>query len=215
MLYLPIFLAFSSLLVSSFRHNNFFLSRRFSSRQFRVASSIDVSDVSTMTPDPFPGSPVVKKVDKENNIALIAIALTGTQTQKAFQESCDLFNSEVKKKEYKVQGFRPGAKLPPAYLYQIFGEDQVKLMCANLLTEEIQDECEKTGLVFVGRGRIINFNEKNFVPGKTHTLELESDLWPEITYSGPNGYKGLSVTVTQGAIDNTKYEKVLDIINLM
>ena len=43
----------------------------------------------------------------------------------------------------KVAGFRKGAKLPPAYLYQMFGEDKVKLLCGNLLSEEIQDECEK------------------------------------------------------------------------
>ena len=68
----------------------------------------------------------------------MAVALTGEQTQRAFSKACDLFNEEVKARGYKAAGFRPGAKLPPAYLYQMFGEDRVKLMCGNLLSEEIQ-----------------------------------------------------------------------------
>ena len=109
-----------------------------------------------------------------------------------------------------MAGFRQGAKLPPAYLYQMFGEDKVKLLCGNLLSEEIQDECEKTGLMFVGRGRITNFNENAFVPGKPHVFEIECDLWPEIKYGsgGADGYKGLSVTVSAAAIDMEKYEQV-------
>jgi hypothetical protein len=47
----------------------------------------------------------------------------------------------------------------------MFGEDRVKLLCGTLLSEEIQDECEKTGLMFVGRGRITGFNEAGFVAG--------------------------------------------------
>jgi FKBP-type peptidyl-prolyl cis-trans isomerase (trigger factor) len=87
---------------------------------------------------------------------------------------------------------------------------QVKLLCGNLLSEEIQDECEKTGLMFVGRGRITHFNENAFVPGKPHTLEIECDLWPEIKYGseGATGYKGLKVTVQASAIDMEKYDQV-------
>lgn len=121
-----------------------------------------------------------------------------------------MYNQEVRERGYKVSGFRQGAKLPPAYLYQIFGEDKVKLLCGNLLSEEIQDECEKTGLMFVGRGRITSFNENAFVPGKPHVFEIECDLWPEIKYGtgGADGYKGLSVTVSATAIDMEKYEQV-------
>ena len=171
----------------------------------------------------------------------------------AFAKSCELFNEEVKERGYKVAGFRQGAKLPPAYLYQMFGEDkvklllwcdtpstnlpspfttyplnylpsehpsqhtlsiytlsiytlsilpsqytpsqytpsqycplnthplnthpliyQVKLLCGNLLSEEIQDECEKTGMMFVGRGRIMQFNEDTFTAGKPHTIEVHT-----------------------------------------
>jgi hypothetical protein len=123
-----------------------------------------------MYPDPSPGVPVLKNLDKDTNIAFMSIALTGEQTQAAFAKSCDLFNEEVKTRGYKAAGFRPGAKLPPAYLYQMFGEDRVKLLCGTLLSEEIQDECEKTGMMFVGRGRITNFNEGLFIAGKPHIM---------------------------------------------
>ena len=43
----------------------------------------------------------------------------------AFTKACELFNEEVKERGLKVAGFRQGAKLPPAYLYQMFGEDKV------------------------------------------------------------------------------------------
>jgi len=155
-----------------------------------------------------PGSPVVRKIDKEVGIASMTIALTGPQTQKAFAEACEMLNEEVKSREYKVPGFRPGSKLPPNYLYQIFGEDRVKLLCGNLLGEEIHDECEKTGLTFVGRGRITKFNENTFVAGKPHSLEIECDLWPEIKYAGEKGYRGLKCSAIIQKEDDSKYEAV-------
>lgn len=184
-----------------------FFARR---RNGLIQSTYTSSSISSSAiyPDPYPGSPVVKNVDKERNVALISLAVGGSQTQKAFSESCDIFNAEVKKKELKVPGFRPGAKLPAAYLFQIFGEEQVKSLCANLLTEDIQDECEKTKLSFVGRGRIMNFNEAKFIPGSPHTIEVECDLWPTITYSGPDGYKGMKITVVKEKLDTEKYEQV-------
>ena len=63
----------------------------------------------------------------------------------------------------QVPGFRPGAKLPVSYLYQMFGETNVKGLCASLLGEDIQTEADKTGLVLVGRGRIVDFNIDIFV----------------------------------------------------
>lgn len=161
-----------------------------------------------LLPDPSPGAPIVRKVDKSLNVAYMTVALTGEQTQRAFAQSCDLFNEEVQNRGYKAPGFRPGSKLPPAYLYQMFGEDRVKLLCGNLLSEEIQDECEKSGLMFVGRGRITQFNEAKFIAGKPHVLDIECDLWPEISYSGPNGYKGLKCTVVKNKGDDAKYEAV-------
>lgn len=161
-----------------------------------------------MYPDPTPGAPVLKNLDKETNVAFMTIALTGEQTQAAFTKSCELFNEEVKSRGYKAAGFRPGAKLPPAYLYQMFGEDRVKLLCGTLLSEEIQDECEKTGMNFVGRGRITNFNEASFMAGKPHIMDIECDLWPEITYTGEGGYKNLQVTAVSSTIDMEKYEQV-------
>lgn len=90
----------------------------------------------------------------------------------------------------------------------MFGEEQVKKFCATLLSEEIQDECDKTGLKFVGRGRITDFSEMKFTGGKPHTVDIECDLWPEMTYSGATGYKGLKVTASKTEIDIEKYEKV-------
>jgi Bacterial trigger factor protein (TF) len=159
-------------------------------------------------PDPTPGAPVLKNLDKDTNVAFMSIALTGEQTQAAFTKSCELFNEEVKTRGYKAAGFRPGAKLPPAYLYQMFGEDRVKLLCGTLLSEEIQDECEKTGMMFVGRGRITNFNEASFMAGKPHIMDIECDLWPEISYTGEGGYKNLIVTAVSSTIDMEKYEQV-------
>lgn len=84
------------------------------------------------------GNPIVKKIDKETNVAFMTIGLSGEQTQKAFKKSCELFNEEAKTRKYKITGFREGATLPSTYLYQIFGEDKVKLLCGSLLSEEIQ-----------------------------------------------------------------------------
>ena len=74
------------------------------------------------------------------------------------------------------------------------------------MSEEIQDECEKTKLLFVGRGRITNFNVDSFTSGKPHTIEIECDLWPEISYG--SGYKGLKVTATRVDVDTEKYDAV-------
>ena len=156
--------------------------------------------------DSSPGSPVITEMNKDEGIAKMKITLSGDATQKAFTKSCDMFNEEVKTRGYTAAGFRKGAKLPPAYLYQMFGEDRVKLLCGNLMSEEIQDECEKTKLLFVGRGRIVNFNVDSFTSGKPHTIEIECDLWPEISYGA--GYKGLHVTATKVNIDTQKYDAV-------
>jgi len=154
------------------------------------------------------GKPVVKRLDKEAHVANIMVTLSGEQTQSAFQRACDLYNVEVKNRGYKVPGFRPGAKLPANYLYQMFGENTVKKLCATLLDQSIQEECEKTGLALVGRGRINDFNELGFTAGSPHTFEVECDLWPNISYGKNDGYKGLSLTVTKGKFDGEKYDKV-------
>ena len=39
-----------------------------------------------------PGSPVIKKLDVDNNIAYMTIAVGGEQTQRAFNKACELFN---------------------------------------------------------------------------------------------------------------------------
>ena len=61
-------------------------------------------------------------------------------------------------------------------------------------------------MMFVGRGRITQFHEDTFTAGKPHTIEIECDLWPEITYAG--GYKNMEVTVNAAPIDMEKYEQV-------
>lgn len=162
----------------------------------------------------FPSAaPVVQSIDSESNVARMVVTLSATATQKAFAKACDIFNEEVKAKGYKVDGFRAGSKLPPAYILKLFSRERVNAVCAQLLTEDIQDECEKTGLKFVGRGRILQFNEESFNAGQPHTIELECDLWPEIEYkkqaSGTNdGYRGLKIDVTRPIVDKEKYEQV-------
>lgn len=94
----------------------------------RRQQRLHMSTSGSTTTEPSPGAPVVKNIDKKTNIATMAIALSGEQTQSAFLKSCELFNEEVKERGYKVAGFRQGAKLPPPYLYQMFGEDKVRLI---------------------------------------------------------------------------------------
>lgn len=44
--------------------------------------------------------------------------------------------------------------------------------------------------------------------GKNHVVEVRCDLWPEITYSAPQEYKGLQVTVAKSAEDIAKKDRV-------
>lgn len=39
-----------------------------------------------------PGSPIVNKLDTENYIAYMTVAIPGDKTQKAFTKACELFN---------------------------------------------------------------------------------------------------------------------------
>jgi len=158
-------------------------------------------------------NPSILKLDETNNLATIEIILSPQQTQSAFDKSCELYNEEVKTRGYKVPGFRPGAKLPTTYLYQMFGESNVKGLCSSLLANDIQTEADKTGLILVGRGRVVDFKADSFTPGTQHTIQIEVDLWPKITYNGnKDGYKGLSVTVSKAQVDTEKLQKVKDSI---
>ena len=98
----------------------------------------------TEKPIPTPGNPIVKNVDKSSYTAYLSVCIPGDATQKAMAVACEVFNEEVKKKGYTVPGFRPGVSLPRPYLFQIFGEDKVKLFCANLLAGDIQVQCSFT-----------------------------------------------------------------------
>lgn len=167
---------------------------------------MDESETTTSGGGASPGNPVVTKMDKDNSLAEMEITLSAEATQKSFTKACELFNDEVKQRGYTAAGFRKGAKLPPAYLYQMFGEDRVKMLTGNLMSEEIQDQCEKTKLLFVGRGRITNFNVDNFTAGKPHTITVECDLWPEIDYG--SGYKGLKATAVKVDADTSKSDAV-------
>lgn len=102
-----------------------------------VTASVPQSSTVAASSTPSPGSPVVKGLNEETNVASITIAIPGSATQQAFNEACDLFNEEVKTKGYKVAGFRPGSKLPPQYLFQIFGEQEVRKFCGTLLSDAI------------------------------------------------------------------------------
>ena len=91
----------------------------------------------------------------------------------------------------------------------MFGEANVKGLCASLLGEDIQNEARKVDLALVGRGRILDFNVDNFVAGQAHIIDVEVDLWPKIGYgSNESGYKGLEVTVSRIPVDDEKIEKV-------
>lgn len=156
-----------------------------------------------------PGAPVIKEVDKEKLIARLLVSVPGASTQKAFAASCDLFNQEVKQRGIAAPGFRPGATLPSKYLFEMFGEDQVKGLCASLLAADIQEQCALSQLQLVGRGRVVDFRTKDFQPGADHELEVECDLWPVIAYKGEApGYRGLKVTVRRAVEDTDKVEKV-------
>jgi len=156
-----------------------------------------------------PGSPLVKSIDKERNLAQMLVSVRGDATSRAFQKSCELYNKEVQERGYSVPGFRKGAKLPAHYLYQMFGENNLKQLCRSLLAEEIQNECELTGLMFVGRGRITDFRDDYFKAGEDHVIEIECDLWPAIKYKGgEKGYCGLIVEVVKSVFDREKYESV-------
>lgn len=67
--------------------------------------------------------------------------------------------------------------------------------------------------MFVGRGRILAFNEDSFIPGKPHVVEVACDLWPTIKYEGEKGYKGLKVTVPTGPADSAKIDAVTLILS--
>jgi len=68
----------------------------------RYATTVSASTTAVPDAMPMPGSPVIRSMNKESGKAMMAVALTGEQTQKAFSEACDLFNEEVKGRGYKV-----------------------------------------------------------------------------------------------------------------
>jgi hypothetical protein len=61
----------------------------------RLLNNFGEGNVKIAISQPTPGFPIVKKIDEENKVALISIALSGTTTQAAFAKSCASFN-EVK-----------------------------------------------------------------------------------------------------------------------
>jgi trigger factor len=151
----------------------------------------------------------IKSKDEVKHTAILSVSIASEATQKVFDQACVLFGEEVKTRGYKVPGFRAGAKLPAVYLFQMFGEENVKSLCSSLLANDIQVEAEKTGLALVGRGRILDFKALEFTPGKEHSFDVEVDLWPKILYgSTADGYKGLDVSVVKTDVDQEKYQKV-------
>lgn len=128
------------------------------------------------------GGGCVQEVDKEKLIARLLVSVPGISTQKAFAASCDLFNQEVKQRGYTAPGFRPGATLPSKYLFEMFGEDQVKGLCASLLAADIQEQCALSQLQLVGRGRVVDFRTKDFQPGQPPFLLVASDCSLCVTF---------------------------------
>ena len=48
-----------------------------------------------MTDEVLHGKPVIKKIDEDKKIAYMTVALSGEQTQKAFNTACDMFNEVI------------------------------------------------------------------------------------------------------------------------
>ncbi len=115
---------------------------------------------------PRPGSPTVVTIDREENIAYMKISLSEEDTTVAMAQSCEEFNEvihmnhpndehitirslssllslacieqELRRNKRVTAGFRQGAKMSASQLYGIFGEEQVKTMCANYLAAAVQ-----------------------------------------------------------------------------
>ncbi len=60
------------------------------SKVWRRSSIIEMSTVQVS-----PGAPLVNKIDAENNIAYMSVAISGEHTQRAFNKACDLFNEVI------------------------------------------------------------------------------------------------------------------------
>jgi len=58
-----------------------------------VEVGVDSSTSSSSNKLPTPGSPVIKFINKDTNIASMSVAIAGDITQKAYSEACDLFNA--------------------------------------------------------------------------------------------------------------------------
>lgn len=57
---------------------------------------------------------------------------------------------------------------------------------------------------------LVYFLNLHICPGLPHRIDVECDLWPEISYGGTaDGYRGLNVTVVQNQQELDKIEKVL------
>lgn len=130
-------------------------------RFMRIAA---VSELARSEVKPTPGNPIVREIDEVGHIATIAVSVPGSATQAAFDRTCVIFNEvlrillsftnfkrsilseslycvaplqEVKHKNFKLPGFRPGAKLPAQLLFDLYGEKEVKDFCGTLLSEAI------------------------------------------------------------------------------
>ena len=127
---------------------------------WKRSKSVSVNSVlsSELGTKPTPGSPIVRYVYSNSNLALLSIAVSGETTQKAFNQACEIFNevglslhiirdhaSKLTSRQpflqdskgRKVSGFPLGAKLPYQILYDIYTEKQVKDACKHFLDEPI------------------------------------------------------------------------------
>ena len=63
--------------------------------RIRKTSLLLTKTMTMMTDEVLHGKPVIKKIDEDKKIAYMTVALSGEQTQKAFNTACDMFNEVI------------------------------------------------------------------------------------------------------------------------
>eukprot|EP01040_Poterioochromonas_malhamensis_P007720 gene7720-8338_t len=194
-----------SLFPSFFTRNQYRLSRA----QLLITSDTLNMRIFDNFNDPKPGAPRVIEVNKEKGYADIRLLINELATMQAHKDLIGIFqrqNEKIDKKAINDVVIRPS--MTKQDIYQAIGEEKAHELYFNLLQGPIQMECKKSQLPLIGTIKLLNFDGKKFNPGKNHVVEVRCDLWPEITYSAPQEYKGLQVTVAKSAEDIAKKDRV-------
>ncbi len=160
-------LFFALLLLSGYVHclkpsfQGRFISRFASSvcRRYELRSLSMQAGSVPFRPKPTPGSPIVRYIYSNNNLALLSVCVPGLATKKAFAETCDRFNEvfpfddfssnetcnispffrlqDARVNKRSINGLKVGEKVAYQALYDLYGEMQVKNFCSHFLSEAI------------------------------------------------------------------------------